>query len=386
MLYIQSTSEIGGSDISLLRIIEKLDKTRFRPHVLLPSDGPLVRLLKIHNCEVLILKEMMKLTTRRGRSFLFRYIINYPKAIWKIVSLIRRKGIDLVHTNSLHNLYGFLAAKLARRPHVWHIREIVWQSKIFRRMEAYLARRFADRIIVTSDAVAGLFGNGNGACPSHLRKIPNGIDIQCYRPENDGSRVFKDLGLAPDVPLVGLVCRLDYWKGVETFLHAAAACRRRFPLARYLVIGGPIEGREDYAEQMVKLAGALHLEGFVYFTGWRYQPEEMASVHAALSLLVLASSWPEPFGQVLLEAMATGKPVVATDHGGPKEICVQEETAILVPPQDPNKMAEAILSLLQNPQRARAMGAAGRRRVEQLYSQTQCVRKLEALYDEVLGA
>ncbi|MGH7771208.1 MAG: glycosyltransferase family 4 protein, partial [Candidatus Binatia bacterium] len=252
VLYLQSTSEIGGSDISLLRLIEKLDKTRFRPHVVLPSDGPLVEALKMQQCKVSILKEMLKLTTRRGKLYFLRYILNYPRAAWKILRIIRRERIDLVHTNTLHNLYGFLAAKLARRPHVWHIREIVWRSRVFRDLELFLARYFADRIIVTSDAVAEVFGGGNGAHPSHLRKIPNGIDIQCYHPENDGSRVFKDLGLAPDAPLVGLVCRLDHWKGVDTFLRAVAICEKEYPKARYLVIGGPIEGREEYAERMVQ--------------------------------------------------------------------------------------------------------------------------------------
>ncbi|MGH7775220.1 MAG: glycosyltransferase family 4 protein, partial [Candidatus Binatia bacterium] len=140
-----------------------------------------------------------------------------------------------------------------------------------------------------------------------------------------------------------------------------------------------------YAERMVQLAEMLGLKDFVYFTGWRYQPEDMPQVYAALSVFVLASSWPEPFGLVLLEAMASGKPAVATNHGGPKEICVDGETGLLVPPRSPEKIAEAILTLLREPERARAMGAAGRRRVEQLYDQTKCVQRLEALYDEILN-
>jgi glycosyltransferase involved in cell wall biosynthesis len=135
---------------------------------------------------------------------------------------------------------------------------------------------------------------------------------------------------------------------------------------------------------MRRLAEELGLQETVYFTGWRYQPEHMPQVHAALSILALASTWPEPFGLVLLEAMAAAKPIVATNHGGPREICVNGETAILVPPGDPEKMAEAFLTLLRNPERAKAMGEAGRRRVEKFYDRNQSVRQLESLYEELL--
>jgi glycosyltransferase involved in cell wall biosynthesis len=386
VLYLQSTSEIGGSDVSLSRIIESLDKTRFHPHVVLPSDGPLVEKLKEHGCEVILLPEMLKLTTRKGKGYLLRFLLNYPNAVRKIFNIIRANQIDLVHTNDLHNLYGFLAAWLARRAHVWHVRVIVVQSELLRRVELFLARHFADRVVVTSNAVAEMFANGTGVLPSHLVKISNGVSVERYHPSNDGQQVFADLGIGPDVPLVGIVCRLDQWKGVDTFLQAAAICGQEFPHARYVVVGGPIEGQGAYAEELMRMSEALGLKDVVHFTGWRYQPADMPKVYAALSVLVLASSWPEPFGLVLLEAMATGRPVVATNHGGPTEICVEGETGFLVPPRNPEKMAEAILALLRHPEQARTMGAAGRKRVEQLYDQRKCVRKLEALYDEILNS
>jgi len=385
VLYLQSTSEIGGSDVSLLRIIERLDQAQFRPHVVLPSEGPLVKALRSQRCKVFILSEMLKLTTRKGKTYFLRYLLNYPKAVREIYKIIQGNNIKLVHTNTLHNLYGFLAARLARCPHIWHVREIVWQSRIWRCLESFLARHFADRIVVTSQAVAAMFVRDGETYPESLVRISNGVDIDRYHPDHNGQDVFADLLISPDVPLVGLVCRLDSWKGVDTFLHAAAICRYQFPKARYLVVGGPIEGQEDYARVIAQLAEDLNLHDVVYFTGWRYRPEDMPKVYAAISVLVSASSSPEPFGLTLLEAMATGKPVVATNHGGPSEICVDGETGTLVPPREPKKMAAAIVSLLGDPVRARAMGAAGRQRVEKLYSQTRCVRELEALYHSVLN-
>jgi glycosyltransferase involved in cell wall biosynthesis len=384
--YLQATSEIGGSDVSLLRIVERLDKTRFRPLVLLPSDGQLVGALREQGCEVIIIKEMLKLTTRKGLAYLLRYCLNYPRAVRTILQQIRRRGVVLVHTNTLHNLYGCLAALLAGVPHVWHVREIVMQSRAVRRVELLLAKYAADRVIATSVAVADMFATNGQRPPGNLVKIPNGIDLNRFHPSIDGSDIRGELGIAPDAPLVGLVARLDHWKGVDVFLHAAARCHRIAPDIQFLIVGGPIDGQEPYAEKMQQLAQTLRLNGTVHFSHWRYRPEDMPRVHAALNLLVLASTWPEPFGLVILEAMATGKPVIATDHGGPREICVDGETAALVPPGDASRLADAILGMVRDPQRALQMGLAGRRRAEQLFDTNQSVQKLEQLYDELITA
>ena len=328
--------------------------------------------------------DMLKLTTRRGRAYMLRYLVNYPRAVLRIVNLIRRERVDLVHTNTLHNLYGFAAAALTRRPHLWHVREIVMQSPLFRSVETFLAKHFSDRLIVTSEAVAEMFAMRRGL-PAHLRRIPNSIDLREFHPRNDGGGVRAELGIPAEAPLLGLVCRLDHWKGVDTFIRAAALCAEECPGAHFVVVGGPVEGREEYAGEMRQLASDLGLEGRLHFTGWRYSAGDMPQVHAALDVLVLASSWPEPFGLVLLEGMATGKPVVATNHGGPREICADGETGLLVPPRDPRAMADALLTLLRDPARASAMGQAGRRRAENLFDRERCIRQLEQLYEEVLA-
>ncbi|HLL77124.1 MAG TPA: glycosyltransferase family 4 protein [Pyrinomonadaceae bacterium] len=384
VLYLQSNSEIGGSDVCLLRMVEALDRSRFDPLVVLPSDGPLTGALRERGASLFILREMMKLTTRKGKLYYLRYLYNYPKAVGKILRIIRGERIDVVHSNTLHNLHGFLAARLARRPHVWHVREIVLQSRFFRRLELALARRYADRVVAMSGAIAEAFRDGGAPPPRQLRIIPDGIDTERFHPRNSGDRIRSELGIEAGAPVVGLVCRLDHWKGVEVFLRAAAVVRSRLPEARYLVVGGPVEGQEKFAARMIGLAGALGLDGFVHFTGWRYGPGDMPEVHAALDVLVLASTWPEPFGLVLLEAMATGRPVVATRHGGPVEICAEGETALLVPPRDADAMADTIVALLRDPHRARSMGAAGRARVLQLFDHRRYGRELQLLYEEVL--
>lgn len=219
VLYLHTTSEVGGSDVSLLRLVERLDRARFRPIVALPADGPLVGQLEGLGCEVLIVECMRKLTTRRGRRYLAQFLLNYPVALWRLARILSDRRVDLVHTNTIHNLYGIGVAIVTRRPHVWHVREIVWQSGLVRRVERFLAR-FSDRVIATSDAVGRLFETRAGQLAANVRTIPNGVDIEAFAPGPSDGRVRAALGFPPAALIVGVVCRLDAWKGVDLFLRA----------------------------------------------------------------------------------------------------------------------------------------------------------------------
>lgn len=383
ILYLHTTSEIGGSDVSLVRLVEGLDRAKYAVIVALPSDGPLVPRLRAAGARVEIMPVLMKLTSRRGAGFLVRFALNYPRAISALVALIRREHVSLVHTNTIHNLYGVTAARLARVPHVWHFREIVWQSGLLRRVELTMARWWSARIIVTSNAVAGMYGPPR-TWPVQLVRVPNGVETDRFTP-GDGSRVRGELNVAPGQPLVGIVCRLDAWKGVDDFLEAAAQVAVADHEAVFAVIGGPIIGQEAYEDALKQRARELGLGARMRFSGWRYGPAEMPDVHRALDVLVLASREPEPFGLVILEAMSTGKPVVATAHGGPLDIVEDGRTGDLVPPRDPAAMARAVIDLLRDPERCQRMGAHARERVLKHYTAEQYVAGVEAVYRELVS-
>jgi glycosyltransferase involved in cell wall biosynthesis len=391
ILYVQSSSEIGGSDVCLLRLVAGLDRTRFRAFVVLPKEGPLSGALRAAGATVVVEPAMHRLSTRLGAAHYVRYVLGYPRAVWRLTRLIRREAVDLVHTNTLHALHGFAAAWLTRRPHVWHVREIVLQSRLMRRLELFLARRFADRIVAMSGAIAAMFA----PAPRQLSVLHDGIDLHAFCPRTaavpaaaraassppapGGPQVRRELGLADDDVVAGVVCRLDHWKGVDVFLRAAA----RVPHAKFVVAGGPVEGREEFAASLHALARDLGVD--VRFTGWRYRPERIAELHAALDVLVLPSVWPEPFGLVLLEAMASGKPVIATRHGGPVEIVAEGETGLLVTPGSVEELAAAMTTLLRDAALRERMGSAARARAEREFDETRYLAAVQRVYDEVLA-
>jgi glycosyltransferase involved in cell wall biosynthesis len=193
------------------------------------------------------------------------------------------------------------------------------------------------------------------------------------------------LGVHERQMLVGIVCRLDEWKGVDVFIDAAARIAAVRPDVQFVVVGGAIIGQEAYARSLEAHAEGVGLAGRMHFTGWTYGPADMPEVHRALDIAVLASSEPEPFGLVVVEAMATGVPVVATAQGGPAEIVIEGVTGLLVPPRDPDAMAAAVLSLVDDPAAAARMGAAGRARACERYSAVQYLAGVRAVYDSVLG-
>jgi len=383
ILYVHTTSEIGGSDISLTQIVERLDRARFQAVVALPSEGPLIPRLERAGAEVVVLPRMRKLTSRKGRAWLAVFAAGYPFGAAALASVVRSRGIDLVHTNTIHNLYGWAAARLTGRPHVWHVREIVWQNAVLRRVERWLALHFSSRIIVTSDAVGRLF-ESDGVRPAQVVKIENGVDTVRFAPDGPAG-VRRDFHIPDGAPLIGTAARMDVWKGLEDFIEAASTVHRTRPDVRFVIAGGPIQGLEDYESQLRALARARGLDDVLCFTGWRYGHDDMPAFHRSLDVFVLPSREPEPFGLVVLEAMASARPVIATAHGGPVEIVVDGSTGLLVEPRSPQALAAAMLALAADPERARTMGEAGRARVIERYGIDRTAARIQVLYEEVLA-
>lgn len=381
ILFLHTTSEVGGSDVSLAHIVERLEPQRFEALVALPSQGPLVARLEQAGARVIVVPRMKKLTSRKGKAGLVAFAANFPLAVASLASLIRRERVDIVHTNTIHNLYGWAAARMTGRAHVWHVREIVWQNAPLRRMERALALQFSTRVIVTSDAVGRLFAR-DGVLPPHVVKIPNGVDTARFVPGSSGI-VRRDFGIAAGVPLVGAAARMDVWKGLDDFIDAAARVHRARPDVRFVIAGGPIEGLEPYEATLRERARASGLDGVLHFAGWRYGPDAMPAFYQSLDIFVLPSREAEPFGLVVLEAMASGRPVIATAHGGPVEILAAGDTGLLVEPRHPDALAAAILDLADDPARAAAMGRAGRDRAVSRYGIDRTLQQLQVLYSSL---
>jgi len=290
---------------------------------------------------------MRRISTSHGLGTWLAYLLAWPVSVVGLWRLARDQRVDVVHSNSLHSWYGWAAAWLARKPHIWHAREIVVQSNAALRLERYLAKHFAQRVLAVSAAVASQLDPGN------VVVVHEEADPAEFFPGRAG-RARRAFGLPDDALVVGYVGRIDTWKGVDVLLEALPQLRRERELAagpgvahtEVVVAGGTVAGKEEYAGS---LASRAHELG-VHWLGPLPGPVA-GDLIADLDCLVSPSTEPEPWGLVLVEALACGTPAVGTDAGGAREILagLPPDAGLLVRPRDPAALSVAISSLLAGP-------------------------------------
>src|SRR6185312_485761 len=197
---------------------------------------------------------------------------------------------------------------------------------------------------------------------------------------HDGTHV-DEIGLQQDRrsgPIrIGLVGRICSWKGQHIFLRAAARVHKQYPYAEFVIIGSALFDEQKYEQELHQLTNELAINSVVHFAGFR---TDVQAAIAELDVLVHASTIGEPFGQVIIEGMAAGKPVVATNGGGVPEIVQDDDTGILVPMGNADPMADAICRLLANPTLAKEMGRRGRQRVINQFTVGHTARRVEDVY------
>lgn len=381
VLYVQPNSEVGGSDIALARTIEAMAATGQRSSVILPGDGPLVARLRDAGAEVHFLA-MMQLRTLPSVRYQALYLARFVPTVLKLRRRIREIAPDLVHSNSIYCLYGAFASRLAGRPHVWHVREMAPQVPLLTGAYALMVRALSTVILAMSDAcVDALYRTP----PRQVVVMPDALDGDAFRAPLHPGRLRRELGVAPHQKIVGFAARLDSWKGAHVFLDAAAIVARSHPDALFVLAGGAPEGLEAHEAELRAQAARLGLDDRCLFLGWRYRLDDMADVMDGFDIFCHTSVVAEPFGLVLLEAMSVGTPVIAAAAGGPLTILQDGVSGVLSPPGDAPALARAIAGLLDDPDRAARIGAAGRARQGDLFSVPRFRARLSAVYDQALG-
>lgn len=334
LLTIQPVAERGGSDQALVRLLRSLPAVEFECHVVVPAAPPLRAELEATGAAVHVVP-MERISTSHALDTWVRYGTGWPVAVGRIAKLIRDLQIDLVHTNSLHSWYGWAAASLTRRPHVWHAREITVQSAAALRVEQILTRHFATRVIAMSQAIADQLPGAD------VVVLHETVDPDEFSPAHAG-RFRAAAGIPDDAPLVGAAGRIDTWKGFDVLLDAFPRVMERVPDAHLVVAGGPVTGKEAYADALHVLAATMP------HTHWLGPRTDVPEILADLDVFVMPSTEPEPYGLVAVEALAAGTPVVMTDAGGPREIArdAVPGAARLVPVADAAALADAIVATL----------------------------------------
>ncbi len=391
--YLNHTEKMSGGEIYLLNLLKFLDRNQFRPMVILPCSGSLEAYLRELDIPVRIisanqraihLSKHQKIGSILGQT---KNLLSLVFTIGKIVRYLKREKVSLVHTNSIKaNFYGSLAAKLAGKPVIWHLHDILTADffpSFFSHLTTIWANFFDNVIICNSNATKKAFIECGGRSKKAI-KIHNGIDMSKFNPHNHPGISFrKELGLGENIPLVGHIGRLAPWKGQHILIEAAARILVDLPKTNFVLVGEALFGDIDlnYRKSLQTLIAKLGLENKVRLVGFR---DDIPDVIAALNIVVHSSVAPEPFGFVVAEAMAMGKPIVAARAGGISEIVQDGVMGLLFEPGNSSALAEAILTILKDREKAIIMGQAGRKRIERFFTAERNVRQVENTYSKLL--
>ena len=371
--YLDHTAALSGGELALARLLPALFGVD--AHVELAEEGPLVERLQRGGASVEVQTftesarglKRSQVTARLPLASLAgsaRYTLGLARRL-------RRLRPDLVHANSLKALlYGGVAGRLAGVPVVWHLRDRIADDYLPR--PAVILVRAAARVLP-----AGIVANSESTLATLRldRALPTAVIPSPVEPFDQGSE--RSL---PDVLRVGMVGRFAPWKGQLLFVDAFA---RAFPDGneQAVLVGSAMFGEDVYVEEVENRIEQLGLADRIELRGFR---ENVAAEYARLDIVVLTSTIPEPFGQVVVEAMAAGLPVVVPDAGGPAEVVTDGVDGVHYPMGDAGVLADRMRSLANDPDRRARMGKAAQKRAHDFGAEAAAERMM-AFYREVLA-
>jgi glycosyltransferase involved in cell wall biosynthesis len=375
ILYLSPVGEKGGAESVLLDIIRHLDRTRFEPIVVCLKPGPLIDDLKQLNVKTFAL-----------RAHKTRSLHRVAVAIMRLRTIIHREHVDLVHGNGCTMLfYAGLAAKGIQCPVVWHVYDPLKGSGAFENAFVAAQRRLKPEwTIFGTTAVVESYLHSYHNLKRHSTILP-AVDVEEVRRDANPHRARQNFHIPENAPMIAMFSRLQRGKGHLVLVEAAKQVLLHHPDTRFVICGGTLFGlEEEYPHELRRAIDTQGLTDSFILTGFVSECQKK-DILAATDILV-HPAFSEPFGLAVVEGMAAGKPVVATDCAGPSITVQHGKTGLIVPRGDSAALADALNSLLSDPHRAAAMGLAGRVRADENYGIYPMISQIQAVYDNVLGA
>jgi glycosyltransferase involved in cell wall biosynthesis len=355
---------LGGGQTAVLLLAGSIDRSKFDVSVCSEGGGPLVEELK--------------------RAGVAHHEASFGKKRWgrdvaRIRRILENERVEILHTHGgIAGFFGRRAARKAGTPVVIHtlhgIHYLHYRNPVLKRTYISLERyfsKFTDKLVLVSEGDREAARRYRLAPEAKLVVIKNGLDPATLEAARDAARLKKKLGLSDAAPIIGTVARLHRQKGVVFLVRAASRIKQEFPNAKVLCVGGgPLQSK------MAKEVRKLGLEDTVVLLG---EAPDGADLISSFDVFVLPSLW-EGLPFVLIEAAALGKPIVATDVEGNNEVITEGETGLLIPAQNPEALAAAVIGLLRDRQMAERLAASAKKLILPRFTLARMVRETEELY------
>jgi len=383
VLFLNHSGLMGGAEHSLIELLTWLNVDS---RVVLLSNGPMVEKLRAIDVDVFVIKGSEGLISFGRETPLLKRLtaaMHLPRTVRRLAA--QAKWADVVYVNSKKALlFGALAACQVRRPLVWHQRDAMHvpsilplRARLSESLLLFLLNHYAARVISVSRATADTLvaAGGKDSLPV---VVYNGLDPGPYASPVDPLAVRLKAGLPVNAPLVGCFGRLTEGKGQALLLEALT----RLPRVHVALVGGAIMGESGYEAELRRRAEQLGVAARVHFLGHR---EDVPALMRAVDVVVHCSTEFETFGRVIVEAMLSERPVVATKIGGVPELMEDGVNGLLVPPKDPAALAAALDRVLTDDALAARLASAGRERALRDFTLDRVVREVTRVINELIA-
>ena len=369
ILFLNKVAELGGAEFSLLHLVQGIQKYGLKPIVVLGAKGPLRERLKKLN----------------GTTYIyhldFPHLINpipFFKSVSFLNSVIKKENVNLIHSNTLwDNQYGVVAAKLAGIPHILHVRGFPEQKASLKSLY-----NMGSLAICNSEDTKRKFLKYSGF-RKRTEVVYNTVDTEIFIPDQESRhRVRQSYGFGEADLVMGMAGRLAEEKGQLFLLKTLLPMLKDNSNYRVLIAGDEkIHPDTTYPEEIASFIQHNGLDGNVIMTGYI---EDMKGFYNSLDLFLLPS-FREPFGRVLIEAMATETPVIASRVGGVPEVVDHEVNGYLVEPGDADSWRDYTNRLVHNKTILRNFVKSGRKKILEKFTSEHIASRIASLYKELSG-
>ncbi|MGI3130191.1 glycosyltransferase family 4 protein [Halopseudomonas pachastrellae] len=370
ILMIHQSSELYGSDKTFLSLVKYFIKFKVNVIAVIPSNGPLeIELLNVGATVIIrpILKAQRSMFSIKTLFYLFK---SFLSSLFFYNSLIKNKKINYVYSNTIAVLDGAIIKLISKEKvkHIWHIHEILEDLGFFNKIYGHMIGQYADLVITNSKATKHYVERLT--CKSEICVIYNGIDPTPYKNTKEPTNK-KNKG---DRLVIGLVGRMNDWKGHCLLLKAFELIDIDEMNLKIIFKGSPSPSKAGYAEILQSISNNRYREN-IEIVSFQKDP---ATVWSDIDICVVPSTKPEPFGLVVIEAMAARIPVIAANHGGPSELIDDEVTGFLFTPNNAESLAACIEKSIANFDKIGAMVDAAERNVLTNYTEKVFAEKTHA--------
>jgi len=382
VLYLCMGPLTGGAEISLLSLLENLDRELYNPVVLVPMFSLNHSRYSEDERTLPGLNEKLaesgvEVISFRCSKLKMHNPVPYILTILKLIHLIRKYNIDLIHSNEfLANQYGIVASRLCRIPMICHVRVFLTHKAVRNTFIAY-----TNALIANSQAVADSLVDFN-IDPSKITVIHNGIDRKKYEFNTTGRTAFRRRwNIDSETILLGVIGRICDGKGQDTAIRALSLILEKHKNVRLIIAGDTaVDHSKDYLAYLKHSVLHSGIKDKVVFTGFI---EDNIEIYSGIDIL-LVPSVNEPFGRVLIEAMACQRAVIASNAGGPKEIIVHRKNGLLFQGHDDIELATLTCELIDNRELRNSLGEEAAKDVRVKFDIQKHAERVETVYRRVL--